>query len=119
MRLSVPLRELLFRIQDILDALEAIRSYTSGMAFSDFVADRRTVDAVIRNLAVIGEAASHIPAEVCADHPDIPWMDMRGMRNFVVHEYFGVSDAILWDTVTRNLPTLPELLERILESKRG
>lgn len=118
MRLSVPPRQLLFRIQDILDALDAIRSYTAGMAFSDFVADRRTVDAVIRNLAVIGEAASHIPEEVCADYTDIPWTDMRAMRNFVVHEYFGVSDAILWNTVTRNLPSLHEPLARILESKR-
>ena len=118
MRLSVPPRQLLFRIQDILDALEAIRVYTKGMKFPDFVADRRTVDAVIRNLAIIGEAASHIPDEVCAYHSDIPWTDMRAMRNFVVHEYFGISDAILWDTVTRNLPSLQEPLQRILESKQ-
>ncbi|MGO9737329.1 MAG: DUF86 domain-containing protein [Desulfomonilaceae bacterium] len=70
-----------------------------------------------RNLAIIGEAASHIPDAVCADHSDIPWTDMRSMRNFVVHEYFGISDAILWDTVTRNLPSLHEPLQRILESK--
>ena len=89
-----------------------------GWNFQDFVADRRTVDAVIRNLTVIGEAAAHIPDEVCAEHPDIPWTDMRAMRNFVVHEYFGVSDAILWDTVTRNLPPFHEPLERILKSKR-
>ncbi len=113
----MPPRQLFFRIQDILDALEAIRAYTKGMEFPDFVADRRTVDAVIGNLAVIGEAAAHIPDEVCAEYTDIPWTDMRTMRNFVVHEYFGVSDTILWDTVTRNLPSLHEPLKRILKSK--
>ena len=115
----MPPRQLLFRIRDILDALEAIRSYITGMGFEDFVADRRTVDAVIRNLTVIGEATAHIPNEVCDEYTDIPWTDMRAMRNFVVHEYFGVSDAILWDTVTRNLPSLHEPLERILKSARG
>ncbi|MHB8205077.1 MAG: HepT-like ribonuclease domain-containing protein [Desulfomonilaceae bacterium] len=113
----MPPRQLFFRIQDILDALEAILAYTEGMEFPDFVADRRTVDAVIRNLAVIGEAAAHIPDEVCAEYTDIPWTDMRAMRNFVVHEYFGVSDTILWDTVTRNIPSLHEPLKRILKSK--
>ena len=115
----MPPRQLLFHIQDILDALEAIRVYTKGMKFPDFVADRRTVDAVIRNLTVIGEAAAHIPNEVCDEYTDIPWTDMRAMRNFVVHEYFGVSDLIVWDTVTRNLPSLHEPLERILKSTRG
>ena len=114
----MPPRQLLFRVQDILDSLEAIRAYIAGMNFQDFVADRRTVDAVIRNLTVIGEATAHIPDEVCAEYPDIPWTDMRAMRNFVVHEYFGVSDAILWDTVTQNLPPLHEPIERILKSKR-
>ncbi|MGC8602953.1 MAG: DUF86 domain-containing protein [Desulfomonilaceae bacterium] len=104
----MPPRQLLFRIQDILNALEAIRVYTVGM----------TVDAVIRSLAIIGDAASHIPDEVCADHSEIPWTDMRAMRNFVVQEYFGISDAILWDTVTRNLPSPQEPLQRIIESKR-
>jgi uncharacterized protein with HEPN domain len=94
----VPPRQLLFRVQDILDSLEAIRSYIAGMEFEDFVADRRTVDAVIRNLTIIGEATTHIPNDVCAEYPGIPWTDMRAMRNFVVHEYFGVSDSILWDT---------------------
>ena len=114
----MPPRQLLFRVQDILDSLEAIRSYITGMEYQDFVADRRTVDAVIRNLTIIGEATTHIPNEVCAEYPGIPWTDMRAMRNFVVYEYFGVSDAILWDTVTRNLPSPHEDFELILKSKR-
>jgi len=112
----VPRRDWTFRVQDILDAIAAIRDYTESMEFPDFIADRRTVDAVIRNLIIVGEAATHIPEEVCARHPVIPWAEMCAMRNLVVHEYFGVSDTILWDTVRRDLPALDEPLRRLLKS---
>ncbi|MHB8782778.1 MAG: HepT-like ribonuclease domain-containing protein [Desulfobacteria bacterium] len=114
----MPHRGWTFRVQDILDAIAAIRAYTETMEFSHFVADRRTVDAVIRNLTVIGEAAARVPDEICSITPDIPWEDMRAMRNFVVHEYFGVNDTILWDTVRRDLPDLEEPLTRLLQSGR-
>jgi len=71
-----------------LDAVDAIQKYTKGMEFETFTKDRRTVDAVVRNLIIIGEAAVHVPEYICLKQPDVPWHDMRGMRNFVVHEYF-------------------------------
>jgi uncharacterized protein with HEPN domain len=77
--------------------------------------DRKTVDAVIRNFIIIGEAAGHVPEDVCARHPEISWYEMRGMRNFVVHEYFGVSDRILWDTVQNNLPPLEKQLKELID----
>ena len=86
------------------------------MDFSSFISDRRTVDAVIRNLIIIGEAASHIPEDIFLKYPEIPWYEMRGMRNFVVHEYFVVSDKILWDTIRLDLKGLPETLKRIIGS---
>jgi len=95
----VPHRVWKFRIQDILDAVGAVQKYTEGMEFKSFIEDRRTVDAVVRNLIIIGEAAVHVPEDICLKHPEIPWYDMRGMCNFVVHEYFRVSDAVIWDTV--------------------
>jgi uncharacterized protein with HEPN domain len=104
-----------FRIADIISAVQNVLTYTAGMTYADFTADRKTVDAVIRNLIIIGEATSHIPDEVSDAHPEIPWRDMRGMRNLVVHEYFGVSDKILWDTVQVDLPSLPALLKRVLQ----
>jgi uncharacterized protein with HEPN domain len=67
------------------------------------------VDAVIRNFIVIGEAAYHIPEEICWTNPEIPWSDMRSMRNFVVHEYFGVNYKILWDTIRIDLPPVVPL----------
>lgn len=70
---------------------------------------------MIRNIIIIGEAAGYIPEEICQMQPEIPWNDMRAMRNFVVHEYFGVSDKILWDTVQINLPPLIGLLQALVK----
>jgi uncharacterized protein with HEPN domain len=111
----VPPRDWKLRVRDILDSIAAVMKYTEGMGYEDFAADRKTVDAVVRNLIIIGEAASNVPDEVIPAHSEIPWRDMRDMRNFVVHEYFGVSDRILWDTVQKDLPPLIGELKRILE----
>jgi len=85
------------------------------MTYEAFTADRKTVDAVIRNLMVIGEAAGRVPDDVALAHPEIPWKDMRDMRNLVIHEYFGVSDKILWDTLQRDLTPLLLLLKPLLK----
>jgi uncharacterized protein with HEPN domain len=82
----------------------------------EFIRDRRTVDAVARNLIIIGEAAGHVPEEVCKRAPEVPWIDMRAMRNFIVHEYFGVSEQVIWDTVREDLPSIIDPLRRLLES---
>lgn len=76
------------------------------------------MDAIVRNLIIIGEAAGHVPDNICQSNPDIPWEDMRAMRNFVVHEYFGVSDSILWDTIQVDLPPLITRLSVLMESHR-
>lgn len=106
------------RIHDILNAIKAIESYAKGMVvFEDFASDQKTVDAVIRNLVIIGEAATNVPEEIILDHPSIPWQEMKGIRNIVVHEYFGVSTRIIRDTVRIDLPPVIPLLEKILEYK--
>ena len=112
----MPRRDWELRVNDILDAITAVQGYTEGMKFETFVSDRKTVDAVLRNLILIGEAASHIPDDFASEHSDIPWRDMRDMRNFVVHEYFGVSDRIIWETVQNDLPPLIPRLQQMLES---
>ena len=87
------------------------------MSYNDFVSDPKTVDAVIRNFIIIGEAASRVPSEIESMNPELPWKDMRDMRNFVVHEYFGISDKIIWDTIQDDLPPLIKFLEKMLESE--
>lgn len=115
----MPHRDWKFRIQDILDAASTISKYTKGMEFNTFIEDRRTVDAVVRNLMIIGEAAVHVPEDICLKHPEVPWYEMRGMRNFVVHEYFRASDTVIWDTIQVDLPPLSNLLNKILEENSG
>jgi uncharacterized protein with HEPN domain len=114
----MPYRDWLYRVNDILDAIAAVEKYVTGMTCDDFVSDRKTVDAVIRNLIIIGEAAGNIPDDICKLETEIPWSDMRTMRNFVVHEYFGVSDKILWDTIQLNLPPLIQPLRVLAEQYR-
>jgi uncharacterized protein with HEPN domain len=91
----VPHKDWKFRIQDILDAIDAAQKYTQGMDYKAFAGDRKTVDAIVRNLIAIGEAAVYVPEDICRKHPEIPWYDMRGMRNFVVHEYFRASESVI------------------------
>lgn len=105
------------RIEDILDAASKIASYTQGMNFEDFCEDSRTFDAVVRNLEVIGEAARYISPDLEAKYPQIPWHSMRAMRNILIHEYFGVDMAIIWQTATENLPPVVPLLHAILEDE--
>mgnify|MGYP006295678571 CR=1 FL=1 len=102
-----------FRIQDMLAAARKIERYTEGLTFEDFVQDEKTIDAVIRQLIIIGEAASHIPQDILSRYPDMPWAEIRGMRNVIVHEYFGVNIRIVWETVKGNLPELRSRLERL------
>ena len=106
------------RVQDILGAIEKIQAYTRGLSLESLSDDEKTVDAVVRNLTVIGEATRHVPVEIQTRYPAIPWDDMRDMRNIVVHEYFRVSYPILWRTIQGNLPPLVEQLQSLLETER-
>ncbi len=109
-------RDWRFRVRDILAAVRAIGAYTDGMTYEEFCADQRSVDAVVRNLMTMGESIRWIPEPVLLAHPAVPWRTMRGVRNVVVHEYFGVDDSILWATVRHELPPLTPLLEKVLAS---
>lgn len=110
----MPRRDTEQRLRDILTAIGKIRRYTDGMDAEAFAADEKTIDAVLRNLSVIGEAASHVPEDFGAGHPHVPWAEMRGMRNVVIHEYFGVSLAIVWQTLQQDLPALEDELRTLL-----
>lgn len=111
-----PERNWKMRIEDILACIDKIRAYTNKMTYEQFRKDEKTVDAVIRNLEIIGEAAGFIPLEIQEKHPDLAWLEMRGMRNIMAHEYFGVSLPIIWRAIEQDLTPLAEGLKRILES---
>lgn len=102
-------------LDDIVLACEKVFRYTAGMSFEGFVTDDKTFDAVIRNLQIIGEAAARIPAEVRAQYPDVPWAEIVGFRNVLVHQYFGVDETIIWRVVESQLAPLMSQVREILE----
>lgn len=102
------------RIGDILESISRIKKYTSGYSFNDFEEDEKTVDSVLRNLEIIGEASRHIPKNIKARYPELPWQEMNTMRNIVIHEYHGVNLRIIWTTITLDLPPLVRQLKQIL-----
>jgi uncharacterized protein with HEPN domain len=107
-------RDWRFRVRDILAAVRTVAVYTDGMAYDEFCADQRTLDAVVRNLMTMGESIRWIPESILDDYPEVPWRLMRAVRNVVVHEYFGIDSRILWETVRHDLPPLVSKLEAVL-----
>jgi uncharacterized protein with HEPN domain len=114
----VPRRDWRLRVADMLDAAEMAISLAAGLDRAKFLDDRVLVDAAIKNVTVIGEAATHVPDDVTERWPEIPWRDIRDMRNFIVHEYFGVNPGVLWGTVREDLPTIVPVLRRMLEGEQ-
>lgn len=102
-------------LNDIKEAISKIESYTRKMTFDEFKKDAKTIDAVVRNIEIIGEAAKHIPPEIRLKHVEIPWKEIIGTRSKVIHEYFGIDETILWKTVTEDLPQLKNQIEKILK----
>lgn len=100
-----------------MQSLEGIERYTRGLTFEEFRDDDKTVDAVVRNLGIIGEAARQVPPDVQERYPDVPWAQMRGMRNVVIHEYSTVSVRIIWQTIKENLLPLAPTSRHILEQE--
>lgn len=110
----MPSRDWQNRVRDVLTAIVEIREFTNGITFEQFQADRKTISAVLYNLAMIGEAVRIIPPDLEASHPEIPWNDMRGMRNIVIHEYFQVNLSIIWQTIQEDLVSLEFSLRQLL-----
>ncbi|MCF7974654.1 MAG: DUF86 domain-containing protein [Phycisphaerae bacterium] len=101
-------------VQHMLEAIQTIESYIAGCTFDAFVGNKMMVDAVVRELEILGEAANQVSEDMKDKHPKIPWFKMRGLRNFVIHEYFAVNEKIVWDTCKENLPGLKVQLEQLI-----
>jgi uncharacterized protein with HEPN domain len=102
------------QLDDILQAIAFIREYVKDMDYNAFAADRKTQDAVIRNLEVIGEAARTIPNEVREKAREIEWHKIMALRNILIHEYFGVNLKIVWDVIQNKLDAVENACRRLL-----
>lgn len=112
-------RELGDYIQDILEAIGEVEDFTAGMQFEVFVEDKKTVNAVVRSLEVIGEAAKKIPDNLRDNYPEIPWKRMAGMRDKLIHEYFGIDLEIVWEVVNTELPPIKPFIQKVLEEEEA
>jgi uncharacterized protein with HEPN domain len=99
-------RDYTLYLKDIFQAIESIEEFTVGMDYEKFVADDKTMSAVIRKLEIIGKAVKQLPEEICLKHPEIPWKQIAGMRDKLVHFYFGVDAHLIWQTIHNRLPAL-------------
>jgi len=102
-------------VEDIGAAIEKIERYIAGMDMATFTANDKTVDAVVRNLEIIGEAARQIPAAFKESNRDLPWGQIAGLRNRIVHDYFGLDLEMIWHIITSGLPELKATIQEILK----
>lgn len=102
-------------IHHIEDAIEKIEKYVQGIDFDFFSSDSKTIDAVIREIEIIGEAAKNISDNFRNSHPDFAFREATSMRNMLIHEYFGVNLKVVWNTVFEDLPKLKKSVEKVLK----
>lgn len=107
-------RTILDYLEDISNAILDIRSFVRDMSAEGFMADKKTVNAVIRSLEVIGEATAKIPKDIRKRYPDVPWDEIIAMRNRLIHEYFGVDLDIVWQTIQDDLAPLEMAITTVL-----
>ncbi|MEK7127613.1 MAG: DUF86 domain-containing protein [Patescibacteria group bacterium] len=107
-------RSSILYINDIAQAIDKIDKFAGKISYEKFCRDEKTMDAVVRNLEIIGEAAKHVSKTIRERNKDIPWSEMVSMRNKVTHEYFGVDMEILWKTITEDLPELKKKIKKLI-----
>ncbi len=102
------------RLEHMLQAIERIRRYTKGKNFEDFIADDMMYYAVVKNIEILGEASNMLTEEFRKEHPQTPWKQVNGMRNYIVHEYFQIDNNVVWDVITNDLPVLEQQVTEYL-----
>lgn len=102
-------------INDILEAMENSIEFLKDLSYEEFVKDTKTIYATLRALEIIGEATKKIPLNLRRKYPEIPWKEMAGMRDKLIHEYFGVNLQRVWLTVKKDIPQIKPLIEKIKE----
>ncbi len=107
-------REYRVYLDDILESVERIEKYTKGISYEEFSSSSIYIDAVARNLEIIGEAVKNLPSEIKQKYPEVGWKKIAGLRDILIHEYFGIDSRIIWDIIANKLPELKNSVKRIL-----
>ncbi|MBI5248976.1 MAG: DUF86 domain-containing protein [Desulfomonile tiedjei] len=102
-------------LDDILDAARKVLEYTAGFSDEEFFSDRKTVEAVVWNLQIIGEAAKRVPEEIRSRYPDLPWREMGGLRDIIVHQYLGIKLDVIWKVIQNDVPMVENRIRWILD----
>jgi len=109
------MRDYRLYLKDILAALESVETFVGSMAFEEFRADDKTASAVVRKFEIIGEATKNIPEDIRRRYSKIPWKEMAGMRDRLIHFYFGVDYQLVWATIKERLPSVKQQIQKILK----
>lgn len=109
-------RDVLLLLEDMLESAKKVRKYTHGLDFDSFMNEEKTLDAVIRNFEIIGEAANRIDSDFREKNPGLEWKRIRGFRNRIVHDYFGIDYEIVWSIIDNDLDQLIIQLERLVQN---
>ncbi len=112
-------RDIRLFVDDIKDSVDAIFSYVHLMSFEDFIDDRKTYSAVIREFEIIGEASKHLPSVLTENYTEIEWRDIKDFRNLLIHQYFGIDHQIVWNTILKDLPKVKQVIDSIAEEMKN
>lgn len=108
-------RNIALYIRDIVQNMKDAEEFIRGMSYDQFISDKRSLNAVIRSVEVVGEATKNIPDDIRARYPVVPWKEMAGMRDKLIHLYFGVDKEVVWLVVKDRIPSIRPLIEQILQ----
>ncbi len=100
-------------LQDILEAITDIEDFVANMTYEEFLKDRKTVNAVVRSIEIIGEASKKLPDAIKSKYPDLPWKEITGMRDKLINAYFGMDTETIWQTIKHNIPPLKQTIQII------